>query len=66
MLVRVAGAGSYETRTFPAERKRIDIGDYYSDDRLIRSTLSWEPHVRLEDGLARTLAFYRSHLERYV
>jgi UDP-glucose 4-epimerase len=66
LLVRVAGSGSHETRTFPADRKRIDIGDYYSDDRLIRSTLGWEPHVRLEDGLARTLAFYRTHLERYV
>lgn len=66
LLVRVAGSGSYETRSFPAERKRIDIGDYYSDDRLIRSTLGWEPRVRLEDGLARTLAFYRRHLERYV
>jgi UDP-glucose 4-epimerase len=66
LLVRVAGSGSYETRAFPAERKRIDIGDYYSDDRLIRSTLGWEPRVRLEDGLARTLAFYRRHLDRYV
>ena len=66
LLVRVAGTGSYGTRTFPAERKRIDIGDYYSDDRVIRSTLGWEPRVRLEDGLARTLAFYRTHLERYV
>ena len=66
LLIRVAGSGSYETRTFPEERKRIDIGDYYSDDRLIRSTLGWEPQVRLEDGLARTLAFYRRHLARYV
>lgn len=66
LLVRIAGIGSYETRTYPAERKRIDIGDYYGDDRLIRSTLGWEPRVRLEDGLARTLEFYRSHLERYV
>ena len=66
LLVRVAGSGSFETRSFPAERKRIDIGDYYSDDRLIRSTLGWEPRVGLEEGLARTLAFYREHLDRYV
>jgi UDP-glucose 4-epimerase len=66
LLVRVAGAGSYETRTFPPERKRIDIGDYYSDDRLIRSALGWEPSVTLADGLAHTLEFYRTHLERYV
>jgi len=66
LLIGVAGAGSYETRAFPAERKRIDIGNYYGDDRLIRSTLGWEPRVHLEDGLKRTVAFYRAHLERYV
>ena len=66
LLVRVAGGGSYETRSFPAERKRIDIGDYYSDDRLIRSTLGWQPAITLEDGLARTLEFYRRHLASYV
>ena len=66
LLVRVAGTGSFETRSFPADRKRIDIGDYYSDDRLIKSTLGWEPQVGLEEGLARTLDFYREHLDRYV
>jgi UDP-glucose 4-epimerase len=66
LLVRVAGTGSFETRTFPADRKRIDIGDYYCDDRLIRSTLGWEPRVRLDEGLDRTMAFYRLNLERYV
>lgn len=66
LLVSVAGTGTFETRTFPAERKQIDIGDYYSDDRLIRSTLGWEPQVPLEDGLSRTLEFYRQNLARYV
>lgn len=66
LLIRVAGSGSFETRTFPADRKRIDIGDYYCDDHLIRSTLGWDPHVGLEEGLERTVAFYRLNLERYV
>jgi UDP-glucose 4-epimerase len=66
LLVKVNGAGRYEVRSFPADRKAIDIGDYYSDDRLIRSALGWEPRVSLQDGLARTLAFYRDHLDRYV
>ena len=34
-------------RAFPPDRKRIDIGDYYADDRLIRQTLGWEPRVSL-------------------
>lgn len=66
LLVKVNGAGRYEVKAFPLDRKRIDIGDYYSDDRLVRSALGWEPRVSLQDGLARTLAFYRDHLDRYV
>ena len=66
LLVRIAGGGSYETKAFPPERKRIDIGDWYSDDRLFRATLGWQPQVGLEAGLARTLEFYRAHLDRYV
>jgi UDP-glucose 4-epimerase len=66
LLVKVNGAGGYAVKSFPADRKRIDIGDYYSDDRLIRSALGWEPRVALQEGLARTLAFYRDHLDRYV
>ena len=66
LLVDVNGAGSYEVKSFPADRKRIDIGDYYSDDRRVRETLGWLPRVPLRDGLSRTLAFYREHLGEYV
>jgi len=44
----------------------IDIGDYYADDRLIRNVLGWEPKIPLREGLARTLAYYRPHLEHYL
>ena len=53
-------------REFPVDQRRIDIGDYYADDSLIRSTLGWEPTVTLREGLARTLTFYREHLAHYV
>jgi UDP-glucose 4-epimerase len=66
LVVNVAGSGSYVVREFPAERKRIDIGDYYSDDRLIRSTLGWQANVSLEDGLRRTIDYYRSNLAAYL
>jgi UDP-glucose 4-epimerase len=66
LLVRAAGTGSYVNRAFPAERKRIDIGDYYADDRLVRQRLGWTPRVSLEDGLARTVEYYRRYLHEYV
>lgn len=66
LLVKVNGAGTFETRSFPADRKRIDIGDYYADYSAIREATGWQPRVPLEQGLARTLEFYREHLDRYV
>jgi UDP-glucose 4-epimerase len=66
LLVRVAGEGEYVVREFPDERKRIDIGDFHSDDGLIRTTLGWSPRVGLEEGLRRTVDFYRMHLAAYT
>jgi UDP-glucose 4-epimerase len=66
MLVEVHGQGSYQVRAFPADRKRIDIGDYCADCGLIRRTLGWRPQVPLPEALRRTLAFYRENLCHYL
>jgi UDP-glucose 4-epimerase len=65
-MIKANGGGEFNIREFPAERKRIDIGDYYSDDRLIRSVLGWKPQVSLQDGLSKTLKYYRENLEYYL
>jgi UDP-glucose 4-epimerase len=66
LLIEVNGKGQYVLRSYPAERKRIDIGDYYADYRLIQSVLGWEPRTPLRAALAGTLAFYREHLGHYL
>ncbi|WP_288907983.1 NAD-dependent epimerase/dehydratase family protein [uncultured Desulfovibrio sp.] len=66
MLVEAHGLGSYVLREFPAERKKIDIGDYYSDDARIREELHWQPTVPLAEGLRRTLAYFAPRLEHYL
>lgn len=66
LVVQLSGSGSYVIREFPAERKRIDIGDYYAEDGLIGSTLGWTPLIPLEEGLRRTIAYYRAHLDAYL
>jgi UDP-glucose 4-epimerase len=65
MVIGVHGGGSYRLVPFPSERKAIDIGDYYSDFTKIRTELQWEPTVPLEEGLARSLAFFRENREHY-
>lgn len=66
LLIEVHGGGRFDVREFPADRKRIDIGDYYGDWNLIRGTLGWEPRVPLREALARILVYYRHHLEHYL
>jgi len=65
LLVSVYGSGTYQERTFPADRKRIDIGDYYADDSLIRNTLGWVPEVPLEEALKRTIGYYQTYSKHY-
>ena len=65
LLASLADAG-FEVREFPSERKRIDIGDYYADDRLFRRLTGWAPRTALAEGLERTLDFYRANIEAYL
>jgi UDP-glucose 4-epimerase len=60
------GNGRYTLKEFPQDRKRIDIGDYYADDSAFRQTLGWKPKTSLEQGLTKTLAYYRNHLPHYL
>jgi nucleoside-diphosphate-sugar epimerase len=52
-------AFEYEAVPFPAEAKAIDIGDYYGAYDRFREATGWEPAVDLEEGLERTIAYYR-------
>lgn len=53
-------------KEFPSERRKIDIGDYYSDFNLISNDLGWEPKISLRDGLKITLDYYTKHFEHYI
>jgi UDP-glucose 4-epimerase len=66
LLVRIAGSGSVKFVEWPADKKRIDIGSFYSDSTKFRARTAWGPQVGLEEGLRRTLAYYRAHLDQYL
>ena len=65
-LIAANQGGRYEIREFPPERKKIDIGDFITDDRQFRSLAGWEPRTALREGLARSLDYYRRHILAYV
>ena len=66
LLIDVAGSGSMRFVEWPPEKKRIDIGSFYSDSTKFRQAVGWAPQVGLREGLRRTIAFYRQHMHHYV
>lgn len=65
LIVDLHPEASYELVAFPADRKAIDIGDYYANYSLIERDLGWVPKVTLRAGLQRTLDFYGEHGTHY-
>ena len=67
ITLRVAGgSASCVTREFPRQRVAIDIGSYYADDSAFRGAAAWEPHVALEEGIGRSLEWFRPRLADYL
>jgi UDP-glucose 4-epimerase len=66
LLIEVAGSGSVRFVDWPPDKKIIDIGSFYADSSKFARVTGWRPSVSLREGLARSVAFYREHLARYV
>lgn len=64
-IVTAAGSGSVEQIDWPEDRKAIEIGDYAADITKISSTLGWKPAIGLDEGLCKTVEFYRAYKEHY-
>jgi UDP-glucose 4-epimerase len=65
-MIAASSGGRYELKEFPAERRRIDIGDFVTDDRQFRTLASWAPRTPLAEGLKRSVDYYRANLAAYL
>ncbi|HUL73376.1 MAG TPA: NAD-dependent epimerase/dehydratase family protein [Vicinamibacterales bacterium] len=66
LLLEEAGRGSSRFVPWPDDKRRIDIGSFYSDSTKFMRATGWKPGVALRDGLRKTLAYYREHFDRYI
>jgi UDP-glucose 4-epimerase len=64
-IVRLAGTGKVSFTEFTKERKEVEPGDYYTDISKIKGVVGWSPQTGLEEGLRKTIAFYREHKKAY-
>ena len=66
LMIRLHGSGEIRLMSFPDERKKIDIGDYYSCYDRFHRDAGWQPSRSLETTLERTIAYYRLHQSHYL
>jgi len=64
-LIKVAGQGKWEFAPFSEERKAQEPGDFYSCIEKIKKLTNWIPSNNLEQGLEKTVEFYKKYRENY-
>lgn len=65
LIVKVAKSGKWEFAEFSPERKAQEPGDFYSDITKIKEIVGWAPKVSLEEGLKKTIQYYKKYKKFY-
>lgn len=65
VLLKLESGGQVKYVPFPKDRLAIDIGDYQGDCSLVKKVLGWSAVTSLEEGMQKTLEYYRQNRERY-
>lgn len=64
-IVELADSGKWEFAPFTPERATQEPGNFYSDITKIRTIIGWEPTTDLEEGIAKTINYYRKSKSFY-
>lgn len=51
---------------YPQALKSVDFMEFYSTSTKIQQSLSWKPKIDLENGINKTIRFYKKNLKEYV
>ena len=65
MCGKVEGA-TFRKVPFPENRKAIDVGDFICSYQAFQNEFGWEPSTTFEDGITKTLEFYKRDFRYYV
>ncbi|OGG26165.1 NAD-dependent epimerase [Candidatus Gottesmanbacteria bacterium RIFCSPLOWO2_01_FULL_39_12b] len=52
-------------KPYPVDRKKIEVGDYIASIEKIKKTYGWEPKTNLEEGIKKTILFYKKYRKYY-
>jgi UDP-glucose 4-epimerase len=64
-IVRICGSGKCLHKEYPPEKKSIEVGHFCADATKIYKTIGWAPRTSLQEGIAKTIEFYKKNKEHY-
>jgi UDP-glucose 4-epimerase len=64
-IIKTAKSGRWEFAPFTPERAAQEPGDFYSDIAKIKRIVGWQPKTGLEQGLKKTIDYYRQYKRFY-
>jgi UDP-glucose 4-epimerase len=64
-IIDISGTGKVDYTEFTTERKALEPGDYYADITKIKDTIKWHPKISLEEGIKKTLDYYKKNRKHY-
>ena len=56
----------YQMIPFPEDRKAIDVGDFICDYSVFRDQFGWEPKVSFEEGIEKSVNYFKENLNYYL
>lgn len=65
-VIDAVGSGTYSLKQWPGERRSIEVGNFFVSYAKINKELGWHPKTSFEDGLKKTVEFYRKRLKEYL
>ncbi len=63
IITKLAGSGKFEEIPYPEERKSIEPGHVYLDATKIYDHIGWKPKTSFEEGVNKTIQFYKGKKE---
>ena len=66
IMCKEIDAAEYQMIPFPKDRKAIDVGDFICDYSAFCNQFGWEPKVSFEEGIQRSIEYFRKEIEHYI
>jgi len=65
-IIKIVGRGQIVTKPWPKDYENVETGDYISDITKLKEHTGWTPKIMFEEGLQKTVEYYKTRLPRYI